>query len=54
MGDDDFMAALSRAFQESEQQRGAGASRGGPAEEEETNVSAGSTPGDTEEEPREE
>jgi N utilization substance protein A len=48
MGDDDFMAALSRAFQESEQQR---ASKG-PAEEEEAGVSAG--PGDTEEEPREE
>ncbi|MEA2562519.1 MAG: transcription termination/antitermination protein NusA [Acidobacteriota bacterium] len=52
MGDDDFMAALSRAFQESEQQRGAGASKGGPAEEGETGVSAGSTSG--EDEPREE
>ena len=45
MGDDDFMAALSRAFQESEQQR---ASRG-PAEEEEAGVAAGD-----EEEQREE
>ena len=51
MGDDDFMAALSRAFQESEQQR---ASKEGPAEEEEQAGVASGSDSDTEEEPREE
>ena len=50
MGDDDFMAALRKAFQESEQQR---ASKEGPAEEEEAG-SAPAAPADTGEEPREE
>ncbi|MFL6202148.1 MAG: transcription termination factor NusA [Thermoanaerobaculia bacterium] len=51
MGDDDFMAALSRAFQESEQQR---ASKEGPAEEpadEEQAGVAGGSDSDTGEEP---